>query len=99
MAEDVGFTFLVPLSSPSALELLVRRQRQEVLELLAQRHAIEQLARLVRAALAVEELVAHLLADLLELLLLVAAHQLRRDLLAGVQGNTVPHPLPHLRAR
>src|SRR4051812_45377121 len=57
------------------LQHLVRGQRQEGLELVAQRHAVEQLARLVRAALRVEELVAHLLANLLELLRLVLAHQ------------------------
>ena len=42
---------------------------------------------------------ADLLADLLELLLLVAAHKLGRDRRAGVERHPVPHPLPHLRAR
>src|SRR5439155_15819306 len=63
-------------SASSVLQPLVRRQCEEVDELLAQCHLVEQLARLVGAALRVEELVAHLLADLLELLVLVPPDEL-----------------------
>src|SRR5438128_12533876 len=64
------------------LQPLVRGQGQELDKALRERDVLEQLARLLRSALGVEELVAHLLADLLELLALDPADQLRRDRLA-----------------
>ena len=81
-------------------QLLVRRQRQELHELVAaQRHPLEQRARQVGAALLVEPVVvADLAADLLQLLAGQRAHQLGRDRPAVVEHLAVVDPLPHLRA-
>src|SRR5437763_1342794 len=57
-------------------KLFVRWERQELLELVTERHALEQCARLLGATLRAEELVAHLAADALELLGLQPSHQL-----------------------
>ena len=83
------------------LELVVGGQRQELDEgvVTAQRDRLEQGARLVRPALALEPLVvADLLADGLQLLAGQLAHQLRRDGAAVVQGGPVADPLPDLTA-
>src|SRR5436309_13024 len=85
--------------SHASVELLVRRQRQELDEIVGQRHLLEQCARLVRPPLGVEELVAHLLADLVELLAGVAANEIGSHGLARIEPRALAYPLPDLRSR
>src|SRR3954447_3340188 len=73
-----------------SVQVLVGGERQEVGELVAEGHALEDLARLVRAAL-LPGLLADLVADLAHLLLEDLPHLLLGEL-------AVPDPLPDLRA-
>src|SRR3954463_11463071 len=77
--------------APRSVQVLVGRDREELGEVVGQRDALEDLARLVGAAL-LPRLVADLLVDLRGLLVEHLEHLLAREL-------AVLDPLPDLRAR
>src|SRR3954452_13689959 len=84
-----------------SVQPLVRGEREELDELVSrQGHGLEDLARFLGPALALEPLVvADLRPDLLELRGLQLAHELRRDRPPVLQLDAVADPLPDLRAR
>ena len=75
------------------VDVVVRRKREKLDEVIRQRHLLEQVARFLRAALGVEELVADLGTDLLELVACQLADQLPRDRPSVLELGAVPHPL------